>query len=247
MRVRYTMPARGTLRFASQEPLELYDFTFHFQADASTGYVNKVTMEIANVPREHWPTITPVGQDPNAMMPRWPFETNKDALRFSAYEPHLINLEAYLSVFGLEAIEFHRLAEEWVRDPDDEMVSMEGGFSIGDRLVSPVCDPLSPMTLARCIAASKGPETDTLAIANFRVGQMQFQNGLYVEAIRHLYFCLEHEYADGQFNRRATVAAFCASKELSNITNELFFANKHPQFERLRGKYESLSVCPVSC
>jgi hypothetical protein len=234
------MPVRGTLRIASKEPLVLDGFTFQFETDASSGNVNKLTMEIADVPRQHWPTITHIGQDPNATIPRWPFERNKDALRFNAYEQYLINLESYPSVFGLEAIEFHRLSEEWLRDPDDEMVGMEAGFSIGEREISLVFDPLSMMTVARCIAASKTSEGDTLTMAHFRVGQMHFQNGLYVEAIRHLYFCLEHEFADGQFKRPTTIAAFSASKGLSEIANELFFANKHPQFERLRTKYESL-------
>jgi hypothetical protein len=197
-------------------------------------------MEIANVPREHWPTTTYVEQDPHATIPRWPFEVNPDALRFSALEPHLVNLESYLSVAGLEAFEFHRLSEQWVIEPGDEQVSMEAGFSIEPVQSAPNVGPLSHRSLALCIAASSGPESETLTLANFRVGQMHFHNGLFVDAIRHLYFCLEHEFANGKSGYWQTVDEFCRSTELSEIVRRLFFDSSHTVFERIRGKHDAL-------
>jgi hypothetical protein len=73
------MPVRGSLRLATQEPVELGDFSFRFEVAADTGFARKLIMEIANVPREHWPTTTYVEPDPHATIPRWPFEVNPDA------------------------------------------------------------------------------------------------------------------------------------------------------------------------
>jgi len=65
---------RGTLRVAKAEPIELGEFSF-FESSSDAGYVDKLIVEIADVPREHWPTISAIEQDPCAIIPRWPFET----------------------------------------------------------------------------------------------------------------------------------------------------------------------------
>src|ERR1700720_2826627 len=113
MRVRYTLPVHGTLRKETDEPIVLNDYRFEFVTDPLLGFIKELVVEISGIPNDQWPTLTAVEQDASAPIPRFPFETNKNTLRFSQIESHLRNLENYLSVFGFGGIEFSRLKEEW--------------------------------------------------------------------------------------------------------------------------------------
>jgi hypothetical protein len=92
MKLRYTLPARGTLRVASEEAIRLNKWTFFFGVNKDTGYVDRLIIEISHVSEDHWPTIAHVQQDENPSMPRFPFEVNSAALRFKSFEPYVIAL-----------------------------------------------------------------------------------------------------------------------------------------------------------
>ena len=153
MKVRYILPVRGLLRVCDDSPLQIDERTFQFIVDRDTGYVDNIVIQISNVPEEKWPTLSEIQQNPTLGMPQFPFDVNSNALRFSDIEPKIINLESYLSVFGLEAIDFPFIREEWVPDSNDERASILSGFS-ALRLPfkqEPVAEPLTNETLLRCI------------------------------------------------------------------------------------------------
>ena len=243
MRVRYSLPIRGTLRASSPDPVYLDSWTFKFAANKHTGYIDQLIIEISDIPKEQWPTLTKVEQNTNSKTPRFPFDVNKEVFKFREIEPYLINLESYLSVFGLEEIEFSNISQECLPDDDDEQVSMRAGFSIVRGDPAPVAEPLTTEEIARCIVASNTSEIETAALAYFRIGQAHIRNHRYIEAIRHLYLCIEYMFANGQYGRDATVKEFSKSEHLTKVVNNLFFSEteKHPSFERIRGKHSCLS------
>src|SRR6185437_15497464 len=151
MRIKYSFPVQGTLRVVDGSSIELSDFTFRFETDTSTGYVIKLVIEIANIEKERWPTLTQIKQDPNASIPQFPFATNPNTVLFSEIEPQVTNLESYLSIFGLEAIDFGRIAVEWLPDPNDELTAMNSSWSIKPSSPEPLSKPLTDLTLSRCI------------------------------------------------------------------------------------------------
>jgi hypothetical protein len=240
MRVRYTLPVHGTLRKETDEPIVLNDYRFEFVTDPLLGFIKELVVEISGIPNDQWPTLTAVEQDASAPIPRFPFETNKNTLRFSQIESHLRNLENYLSVFGFGGIEFSRLKEEWLPDASDELAPMMQGFSIQKAELEPVFKPLSDEILARCIAASNSKEEETLHLAYFRVAQSNFSNEFYIEAFKFSYLCLECLFSNGQTKNGRVSEEFSKSQELCEHVRRLFLDNSYRPFEVLRLKYENL-------
>lgn len=243
MRVRYSLPIRGTLRASSPDPVNLDSWTFKFMANKHTGYIEQLIIEISDIPKEQWPTLTEVEQNTNSKTPRFPFDVNKEVFKFREIEPYLINLESYLSVFGLEEIEFSNISQEWLPDNDDERVPMFAGFSIVRGDPAPVAEPLTIEEIARCIVASNTSEIETAALAYFRIGQAHMCNHRYIEAVRHLYLCIEYLFANGMHSEGTTIKEFEKSEHLTKVVNDLFFSEtgKHPNFERIRQKHPRLS------
>jgi hypothetical protein len=265
MKVRYTLPATGVLQTGSDDPITLRDWSFQFEKDVTTGFISKLVVEISKVPSENWPTQTLVRQDPTAKIPRFPFETNKNVLRFSEIEPKLRNLEGILSVFGLERFEFGHLREEWIREEGDEIVGMLSGFSVQPGKREPLSPPLSSHQLARCIVASNTPETDALFLAYFRVAQSHFLDRLYIETIKFSYLCLESLFSNGKTKNKAILDEFKKNAELSKIVSSVLFESptglvrqflsKHPDvastsevltfFVQLRGRLQHANRHPA--
>lgn len=243
MRVRFSLPVRGTLRTCSPDPVNLDGWIFQFVTNKHTGFIERLVIEISDIPKEQWPTLTAVEQNTNSRTPRFPFAVNKEVFKFREIEPYLINLESYLSVFGLEEIEFSNNSQEWLPDNDDERVPMLSGFSIPQGKPVPATEPLTTEEIARCIVASNTSEIETAALAYFRIGQAHIRNHRYIEAIRHLYLCIEYMFANGQSRKDATVKEFSKSEHLTKVVNNLFFSEteKHPSFERIREKHSCLS------
>lgn len=240
MKARYILPVRGLLRVCNDKPLQIDEWTFQFNVNQNTGYVDNIIIQISNIPEEKWPKLSEIQQDTKLPVPQFPFSVNPNAFRFSDIEPKVVNLESYLSVFGLEAIDFPHIEEEWLPDSNDERASILSGFSVL-RLPfkqEPVAEPLTNETLLRCIVASNADEKETAALAHFRVGQMHFLNRRFLEAIRHLYMCLEYQFANEKTGKRETLKEFCRSAQLNRTISELFLDGSHDSFRKIRGKYK---------
>lgn len=238
MRVRYSLPVRGTLRVVDGASIKFNDHTFRFETDKKSGYVVELIVELANVDKDHWPTISQVEQDSNTRIPRFPFEVNVNVLRFTTTEPYITNLEGYLSIFGLEAIGFEQLKEEWVPDSDDERTSMLSGYTVSRTRDEPIAEPLKDSDLARCIVAASKSDLETEALAFFRMGQLFFHDGLYVDSIKYLYLCIEHLFANRKTSKDKTLSEFRKHSELKSAIEALFFKAPHKPFERVRAKYQ---------
>jgi hypothetical protein len=52
MKVRYTIPVRGTLRLTSTDPIKYESWNFEFRVDGETGFVNALIIEVLNIPRD---------------------------------------------------------------------------------------------------------------------------------------------------------------------------------------------------
>lgn len=246
MKVRYTLPVHGVLRKATNDPLSLQQHTFRFEVIEGTDILKSLVVEISNIPKMNWPTLTKVEQDPAALIPRFPFERNKDAICFSETEPWLRNLESYLALFGLEGIDFDRLQEEWITEPSDDVVSMEQSFALDWKRPEGQFEPISNATLAHCIVASRAPEHETLFLAYFRLAQTHWFNRLYIEVIRYSYLCIESLFAEGKFKSTDVRKKLLESPELMTIVSDHFYKAKHGPFERIRGNYPSLRAADPS-
>jgi hypothetical protein len=216
MKVRYTLPAQGFLKTIGQQPIIIDNFSFYFETNKETGFVTRLTIEIKNIPEEKWPTVVTVEQDPQAKIPRFPFETNKNALRFKDIHQHITKLENILSVFGLWSIDISLMKAEWIFEEGDKHVSIFSGWEIGQKDFSCLFDPIGYNTLARCIVASGKNNRNLNAIANFRLGRIHLDNMRYVDAIRHLFFFLEYEYGNGKYKKKDLKKEFKSSYTLAD-------------------------------
>jgi hypothetical protein len=170
MKVRFTMPVRGTLQIENTGEITSSNMVFRFSANQQTGFVDQLEVEMLDVLKENWPTLTRVEQDPNGTFPRFPFDTNPNAIQLNKFVPQIINLESLLSVFGLEEIDIALAKHEWISEPNDEETGILASMKLSKSEPEPVADPLSNETLARAIQASAGLETETAGLAHFRAG-----------------------------------------------------------------------------
>jgi len=240
MKVRFTLEARGKLKVDFDEPLVMENCAFNFMKDPESGYVREISIEISEVPQEKWPTLTRVPPDPDAKIPRFPFETNRNALNFWAIQSQFLSLESYLSVFGLASLAFETVREEWVHEPHDPNVSMQGGISMRPGDPKDIAPPLSKEMISRCIASSSAArvtEIDTLFLSYYRVAQINMQNRLYVDAFRYSYLCLECLFANRKFRKNQVLSEFSTNKELGDAIDEIFLQKNYKSFEAIRGKY----------
>jgi hypothetical protein len=242
MRVRYNILIRGTLCIGFQEPIAADNFSFQFRVNETSGFVDEIAIEISNVQREKWPTLVQVVPDPHAKIPEFPFRTNPDAFTFKEIEEPLLNLESYLSVFGLEEMDFGRRAEKWIFDDNDEQVGMLSGWSMSMEANHKLHEPLSKEEVISCIRASNSSERETAGLAHFRIGQNHVYAYRNLEAIRHLYMSLEYLFADGHTREKETLKAFGKSQLLVSVITQLFYNPAKPSapFAGLKQKYPHL-------
>ncbi|WP_370173022.1 MULTISPECIES: hypothetical protein [Hyphomonas] len=243
MKVRYTLPVRGILRLSETGEIQYPDMTFRFKSDEPSGFVTALELEIINIPQENWPTLIPVEQDPEASIPRFPFDVNPKAVRFSQYLPHILNLESLLSLAGLESIDFAMVREEWIPEPDDEKIGIWAGIERKPSEREPDADPVSDLTLAKFIAASAGEETETGGLAHFRVAADFFYQERYIDSIRYSYLAVEYLFAGGKHKKTQTLKALNAASDLIDSIEKSF---KHPQVQsaakRLQEQYSALAT-----
>jgi hypothetical protein len=240
MKVRYELPLKGALCITNTSPIEFEDWRFEFQTDEQTSFANRLIIEIPDVPPENWPTLSPAKHDPDALLPRFPFDVNPKAHRFSHIEPFVINLEGILSLHGLEAIVFEEVGERWIPESESEKVSMLSGYSKSPPQVRAVSEPLNAKQLACCIVAAGCPESETVALALFRVAQTHMQSRQFIDAIRYSYLCIEHLFAKGMHKRRQTIEQFSKSEELVSTIKALFLDVPHESFQKIKPKYKEL-------
>ncbi|MEF2146383.1 MAG: hypothetical protein V3573_13135 [Desulfovibrionaceae bacterium] len=220
MKVCYTLPARGVLRISDAQPIVLYDWNFFFQINEHTQFVDRIIVEIQNVPEENWPTLHTVEQDPNAIIPRFPFAVNEDALKYIDIHDKIVALESILSVFGLWAIDYSKMEEEWIPQEGDNKTSIMGGWKLRPRDNWDNTEPVNNGILARCIIAAGAKPRDYVSAAHYRLGREHFENCRYIETVRHLFFFLEYEYGEGQFSTKGLVYRFSNSTELKQVLTE---------------------------
>ena len=217
MKVRYTLPARGVLRISDAQPIVLHDWHFFFQVNEHTQFVDRIIVEIQNVPEENWPTLRTVEQNPDAKIPRFPFAVNENALKYKDIHDKIVALESILSVFGLWAIDYSTMQEEWISQEGDEEASIFAGWKLESKVDLDNIAPVNNELLARCIIAAGRCATDFISTAHFRLGREHFENRRYLEAIRHLFFVLEYEYGQGVSGKRKLIKNFESSAELRQV------------------------------
>ena len=243
MKVRFSLPIKGKLRVADELPVKLQDWSFDFITSEDTGFVDQLVIEIANVPKENWPTMTTVEQDPNAERPTFPFAVNPDAYQFKDFEPQIVNLESYLSVYGLEEICLRNLSVDWLPEENDEIDSgFFAGFSISHEPSDPRCGPLNNLYLAKCIVASNTAGTDAAALAHFRTGQTQYHERRYIDAIRSLYLCIESLFANNKTGERETLNEFRKSIDFTKAIQTVLLDQPPPSLIKIRDRYKALST-----
>ena len=243
MKVRYTFPVRGRLRKSGTGEIELSEWLFRFEGDAGTEDVKRLIVEISDIPKENWPTITTVEQNPNADIPTFPFAVNENAHGFQEIEPHLVNLESYLSIFGLEEIVFSELSVKWIPGDCDEIAGLQSGYSQLPGTPDDPADPLSDEELARCIVTANSGTNKTSGLAHFRVAQNNFYQRRYIETVRHAYLCLEQLFANGKHQKNAAIKEFLKSEELTSVIKTMCFDDTAPDkhFGLLLEKHQKLS------
>lgn len=243
MKVKFTMPIRGTLQLQHAGEIVFPDMVFRFVADSATGFVDRLELEVLNVPQDKWPTLIKVEQDPKAKVPRFPFNVNPNAIQLTTYVPQIINLESILSVFGLEEIDIASTKHEWITEPSDEQVGILQGMAPGERKPEPFAEPLSDETLARAVVASNGLESETGGLAHFRAGLALFHATRYIDAVRYFYLCIEYLYAQGHHNKKQTLLALnSASQLVASIDHTLSSVTPaKAALQRLSKKYPQLA------
>ncbi len=240
LKVSFTFPVAGTLRVHDDMPVNLSDWSFYFKTCEKTGYVDTLIIEVSNIPKEKWPTLTHIGQIPDAEIPRFPLAENPNAFQFKSIEPQVINLESYLSVYGLEEIHLPGLEVVWTEEDNDVI---DKGMSLGHspstrdqeppRDQEPQCEPLDKNFLARCIVASNSAGLEAAALAHFRIGQSHFNNQRYIEAIRNLYICVESLFANGHTSERKTIPEFKKSTDLQKAVESVLLNNPNKSFDTI--------------
>lgn len=246
MKVSYTLPVNGMFRISETGFVKFPGVTFGFIEDEKTGYVNSFVMTILDVPKENWPTLIPVEQDPEATIKRFPFDVNPKALSFTDYAPMILNLESLLSLIGLEKIEIEMVRVEWIPDVDDEPVGIFSGYEKQKSEREPDCEPVSDITLAKIVVASNGEETETGGLAHFRVASNFFYQERYIDAIRYSYLAIEYLYANGHHKKQQTLKELNASSDLVFAINlTLKQSNALSVLNRLQTKYPTLKT-PVA-
>jgi len=237
MKVCYVFNVRGVLTVENAQPVELCDWTFHFETDDETGFVNKLVVECRNIPKEKWPTVVEIEQDPKAEKPRFPFDKNPNAFQYSDIHRKIVNLESILSVFGLTAIDFSTMQEKWIPEGDDEVASMMAGWNHKRQPIQAVTEPLSNLDLAKCIVTSNLDEKEIAALAHFRIAQEHLFNQRFLETIRHLFFVLEHEYGPNKFVKSKQLEKiFASNTDLISTIQEVLLDAEHVSFNILSGK-----------
>lgn len=241
MKVCFTMPVNGMLRISETGLINFPSISFRFIENEETGYVKSIEMTVFDVPKENWPTLTAVEQDPDATIPRFPFDVNPETLKFTDYTPQILNLESLLSLVGLESIEIQMVRVEWVPDADDEQVGIFSGYEMQKSKREPDSDPISDLTLAKIVAASSGEETETGGLAHFRVAINFFYQERYIDAIRYSYLAIEYLYANGHHKKRQTLNELNASPDLNfAINSALKQASTKSVIKQLQRKYLTL-------
>ncbi|WP_046020509.1 hypothetical protein [Magnetospira sp. QH-2] len=245
MKVAFTLPVTGTLRVQKDEPIQLYDWSFYFMADETTGFVNSLVIELSNIPKEKWPTLVTVEQDPNADIPQFPFSVNPDAFHFQMIEQQIINLESYLSVYGLEEIQFRHIDVRWISEEGDDLdEGLFAGFSMPPSEPESRYDPLNHLFLVKCIVASNSTGPEAAALAHYRVGASHYNNRRYIEAIRNLYLCIETLFANGKSKRDATLSEFRKSAILKNAIQGELLNSPSKSLAIILEKYPKISDHP---
>lgn len=247
MKVRYTLPVRGTLQLLADGVARFPDFVVSLRANGETGFVESIEFEILNVPKERWPTLVPAKQDPNAKIPRFPFSVNPDVVSFRTLIPGVINLESLLGLHGLEEIELNRVKEEWLSEPGDEEIGLRQGWEQMASQRVAFAYPISNERLADLVVLSNVQEKETAALAHFRAGLSLFFETRYIDSIRYLYLCIEYLYANGNHKKKQTLAAFKESGKLAASIEHTLSSVHAAQsaLARLAKKYPALSG-PVS-
>ncbi len=242
MKVRYTIPVRGVLQVAFEAPvvMDFWAFSFHVN---DKGFVDRLIIELSDIPEEKWPLLIEVQQDPEAKIPRFPFDRNPKSVKFSDIRSQLVNLEGLLGFYGLYAFEFSEIAEEWIPESDeDNKRSMLSSWSSSSPALQSVSEPITEADLARLIVAANADEESLLAFSHFRIGQEHLVNGRYIEAIRHLFFVIEYEFGEGQSRQAGLLEKFIASSALINSVNEVLINSENKAFSALLKKYPSEMV-----
>jgi hypothetical protein len=92
-------------------------------------------------------------------------------------------------------------ARKWIAESDSEKMSMMGEWSWLSPPLQTVSEPLNPQGLACCVVAAGCAESETVALALFRVAQTHMQSRQFIDVIRLSYLCLEHMFAHGKSSR----------------------------------------------
>jgi len=237
MKVRYTIPVRGVLKVTFQAPIVMDSWAFSFHTN-DEGFVDRLIIELSDIPEEKWPFLIKAVQDSEAKIPRFPFDVSPNVLKFSDIRSQLVNFEGLLGFYGLYAFEFSEIAEEWIPASEEENKrSMLSSWSSSRPALQSVSEPLTEADLVRLIVAANTDEESLLAFSHFRIGQEHFVNSRYIEAIRHLFFVIEFEFGEGQSRQAGLLEKFTASPTLVNSVNEVLINSENKAFSALLKKY----------
>jgi hypothetical protein len=245
MKVRFTLPVRGVLRVQAAVPISLNAWSFEFREN-DNGFVDQICIEIDQIPEENWPTISESKIKEINGVPVFPFVRNPTAVSFQEIKDKILKLEGYLAPFGLTAIDFNLVKEEWFPGKNDKEVSLFSGFSLQKGTPEPICDPIGIEFTSKLIVASNLENNIGNAVSYFRMAQFQLMSGYYIESIRYFYFFFEFLFGNGKHKKTQVLAEFDKSQKFKDYVQRQVYKEPSNEFLRTTRKYETLAKNPGS-
>lgn len=230
MKVKYTIKIEGSAQIRGRERIEFPGWVFEFIAQGDSNLLRSLEVTILDVPKENWPTIFEVSEKFKDGVPVFPFGQNPLRHQFQEISRELINLESILALFGVQSFKFSERKEEWLPDPDDELVSLWSGMHFQPKEYQASDNFLEYETLSRSIVAANASSFDLASLGHFRIAQGFYREERYIEAVRHFFFALEFQYGGGKFRTADLINSFCNSAEFRS--GVLVCINEDADFER---------------
>lgn len=213
MLVEYTYAVKGYLKLGPTFGFRLRDREFEFRTDEDgflIALVVKTTTDAESAPRlEQKP-----GEVAQIIIP--------DDGKHSLLQEDLRTLEGLLSLYGLHKLVFDQPEARWIpeNEKDKDLLRLES-FKLGRvdprELVNKALD--SSLVVQSTIAASSAAHVQ-VPLSFFRKGNIDLDEGRFVDAFYDYYFVIEHLYADGKFKSTQVREKLKASRVLLTAISE---------------------------
>jgi hypothetical protein len=211
MKCKYQFQVLGKIKISDYKPINVRGKTYELDVNAY-GVITHISVTVLLNNTQYHPRILPSQEEGVKLL-----IIINDGPYIELVKKELRIVEGLLSLYGLTSIDLNSPYREWIPETEEERKELQL-FNYQEKIVE-VDDseiPVSPFDLiARSfIGADRGFEIE-IPLNFFRKGQIDFNEGRYIEAIYDFYFLLESLYANGQFREKSVITAFEKSAELT--------------------------------